>query len=152
MCRIFGQFGPIPVNESALKDAAFVMRHGGPDRQSYKSGKGWAIGNNRLSIQGIEGGDQPFSNAEGLCAVFNGEIYNYNELRVKLRQHGFSFSRREPGARAGAGSSRTNVCRPPRPAHTVRRWKAPFVGGGAPAGGKSSQPAPCVSRAVLLRL
>ena len=92
MCRIFGQFGPIPVNESALKDAAFVMRHGGPDRQSYKSGKGWAIGNNRLSIQGIEGGDQPFSNAEGICAVFNGEIYNYNELRVKLRQHGFSFS------------------------------------------------------------
>lgn len=92
MCRIFGQFGPIPVNEKALQAASFSMRHGGPDRQSFQAGQGWALANNRLSIQGIDGGNQPFNNANGICVVFNGEIYNHNELRAKLRQQGLSFS------------------------------------------------------------
>lgn len=91
MCRIFGQLGQIPVNEAALRQTALAMKHGGPDRQSYETGNGWAIGNNRLAIQGIHGGDQPFTNHNGLYAVHNGEIYNHNQLRAQLAQQGFSF-------------------------------------------------------------
>ncbi len=91
MCRIFGQLGQIPVTEAALRQTAIAMKHGGPDRQSYETGTGWALGNNRLAIQGIDGGDQPFINRNGLYAVLNGEIYNHNQLRAQLVQQGFSF-------------------------------------------------------------
>ncbi len=92
MCRIFGQFGDAPIEDMHLHAAALSMKHGGPDRQNYNTGEKWALGNDRLAIQGIAGGDQPFTNVDGICVVFNGEIYNHNALRSELRQRGFKFT------------------------------------------------------------
>ncbi len=92
MCRIFGVFGSEDINEACLLGSAQSMVHGGPDRQSYEVGSRWALGNDRLAIQGVAGGDQPFAHPAGVHAVFNGEIYNHRELREDLRQQGFTFS------------------------------------------------------------
>lgn len=92
MCRIFGTFGQEPIEDINLQRAAASMKHGGPDRQSYHAAETWAVGTDRLAIQGVQGGDQPFMQHDGLCAVLNGEIYNHRELRQQLRQKGFSFS------------------------------------------------------------
>lgn len=92
MCRIFGVFGSEDINEACLLGSAQSMVHGGPDRQSYEFGPRWALGNDRLAIQGVAGGDQPFAHPAGVHAVFNGEIYNHRELREELRQHGHNFA------------------------------------------------------------
>jgi asparagine synthase (glutamine-hydrolysing) len=91
MCRIFGTFGNQPVDEISLQRAAASMKHGGPDRQSYHAEDAWAVGTDRLAIQGVAGGDQPFMQHDGLCAALNGEIYNHRELRGRLREEGFVF-------------------------------------------------------------
>jgi asparagine synthase (glutamine-hydrolysing) len=92
MCRIFGQLGREYVEERLLQRVALALKHGGPDQQNYAVGKMWALGNDRLAIQGIKGGNQPFVEHKGLCVVFNGEIYNHRALRNELRAKGFSFS------------------------------------------------------------
>lgn len=92
MCRIFGQLGFQDIEEKILQRVALAMRHGGPDRQNYMTGKTWAIGSDRLAIQGIAGGDQPYAEHKGLYVVFNGEIYNHRQLRQDLKTRGFSFS------------------------------------------------------------
>ncbi|MDD3183247.1 MAG: asparagine synthase (glutamine-hydrolyzing) [Alphaproteobacteria bacterium] len=92
MCRIFGQLGHPHIEERILQRAAIAMKHGGPDRQNYVASKMWALGSDRLAIQGIVGGNQPFTECKGLCVVFNGEIYNHRALREELRARGFSFA------------------------------------------------------------
>jgi asparagine synthase (glutamine-hydrolysing) len=92
MCRIFGQLGHPYIEERILQRAAIAMKHGGPDRQNYVVSKDWALGSDRLAIQGTTGGHQPFTEHKGLCVVFNGEIYNHHALRKDLRGRGFSFS------------------------------------------------------------
>ena len=92
MCRIFGKLGGEPIDDIILQSVALSMKHGGPDRQDYRSGSSWTLGTDRLAIQGIIGGNQPFAEYEGLCVAFNGEIYNHKELRNDLRQHGFRFA------------------------------------------------------------
>jgi asparagine synthase (glutamine-hydrolysing) len=91
MCRIFGTFGQMPVEDINLQRAAASMKHGGPDRQSYHAEVTWALGTDRLAIQGVQGGDQPFMEQNGLCTVLNGEIYNHRELREQLKVKGFAF-------------------------------------------------------------
>ena len=68
------------------------MKHGGPDSQNYVGRKLWSMGTDRLAIQGIDGGNQPYTNHDGLCVALNGEIYNHRALREDLRAKGFSFS------------------------------------------------------------
>lgn len=92
MCRLFGQLGRQHIEERILQRAALAMEHGGPDRKDYAVGDMWALGSDRLAIQGIKGGNQPFTEHKGLCVVFNGEIYNHRALREDLRARGFSFS------------------------------------------------------------
>lgn len=91
MCRIFGQFGNRQINERLLQESALSMIHGGPDQQNYVIGRGWAIGNDRLSIQGINGGIQPFIEIKDISVVFNGEIYNHHQLRKFLVSRGYTF-------------------------------------------------------------
>lgn len=69
------------------------IRHRGPDDgQSYVDGR-VAMAFRRLSIIDLEGGRQPLSNEDGSCVlVFNGEIYNYRELRRQLQARGHVFS------------------------------------------------------------
>lgn len=100
MCGIVGgawtepQHGlPAPI----LQQMMDVMRHRGPDDDgSYfspsESGARAALGFRRLSIIDLAGGHQPLSNEDGrIWVVFNGEIYNYRELRPPLEARGHVF-------------------------------------------------------------
>src|SRR5678815_539010 len=68
--------------------------HRGPDGQGVhiESPKGLAMGMRRLSIIDLEGGAQPIWNEDAsIGVVFNGEIYNYVELRRELEDRGHRF-------------------------------------------------------------
>ncbi|HOK44956.1 MAG TPA: asparagine synthetase B, partial [Bryobacteraceae bacterium] len=65
------------------------IRHRGPDDEGYHLDGGCAIGMRRLSIIDLSTGHQPMSNEDGsVWVVFNGEIYNYAELRDILAARG----------------------------------------------------------------
>src|SRR3989454_544115 len=69
-----------------------VMAHRGPDDEGVYIGDGVAIGMRRLSIIDLNNGYQPISNEDGtVWIVFNGEIYNYQELRRDLQRRGHTF-------------------------------------------------------------
>ena len=73
------------------------MRHRGPDAsgQLFRPAFGLGLGSVRLSIIDIGGGDQPISNEDGtIWTVFNGEIYNFQDLRTQLQQRGHQFKTR----------------------------------------------------------
>ncbi|MDH6542786.1 asparagine synthase (glutamine-hydrolyzing) [Streptomyces sp. SPB4] len=90
MCRIYGHFGGDPVDRDALHAVARAMHPGGPDEQTLHTEGTWALGNNRLAVQGIDHGRQPFVLGDTTC-VFNGEIYNHRELRAELAAQGHTF-------------------------------------------------------------
>ncbi|MFF0461199.1 asparagine synthase (glutamine-hydrolyzing) [Streptomyces mexicanus] len=91
MCRIFGHFDA-QATPHELRSVAAAQRHGGPDAQTHATGSGWALGNNRLAIMDLDGGEQPYRLGEHIVAVFNGEIYNHQELREKLTARGHRFT------------------------------------------------------------
>ncbi len=69
-----------------------VIRHRGPDDQGVWVGDGMAVGMRRLSIIDLAGGHQPiFNEDQSVLVVFNGEIYNYRELRHLLEERGHHF-------------------------------------------------------------
>src|SRR5438552_4715896 len=70
-----------------------VIRHRGPDDQGTWVGDGVALGMRRLSIIDLTGGHQPiFNEDQSILVVFNGEIYNYRELRQILEERGHRFA------------------------------------------------------------
>ncbi len=76
-----------------IKAMADTIVHRGPDDESYYVDEGVALGFRRLSIIDLAGGRQPMTNEDGtLVLVFNGEIYNYQELRDDLIAKGHTFS------------------------------------------------------------
>lgn len=93
MCRIYGYLGGGPVPPSRLEAVAGAQLSGGPDAQTVHLQSDWALGNNRLAVQGIGAGAgvQPFRLGRLSC-VFNGEIYNHRELRAELAAAGYSFA------------------------------------------------------------
>ncbi|MCX4997479.1 asparagine synthase (glutamine-hydrolyzing) [Streptomyces longwoodensis] len=91
MCRIYGSFGGATISPQVWDDVAGTMREGGPDEMGRRCGDGWTLGNNRLAIQGVPDGHQPFERP-GLSCVFNGEIYNHRALRAELTTRGYSFT------------------------------------------------------------
>ncbi len=92
MCRIFGYIGHNHYDTETLKKVSQLQLHGGPDQQSFVQKANWALGNNRLAIQGIEGGKQPFALGDQIYAVLNGEIYNHRELAAELTKKGYTFA------------------------------------------------------------
>jgi asparagine synthase (glutamine-hydrolysing) len=69
-----------------------VIRHRGPDDEGIHVEPGLGLGMRRLSIIDLAGGRQPIHNEIGtIRVVFNGEIYNYRELRDELERHGHLF-------------------------------------------------------------
>ena len=67
--------------------------HRGPDEGGIWQEAGIALGHRRLSIIDLSSGQQPMSSSDGaLVLVYNGEIYNFPELRAELQQHGHVFS------------------------------------------------------------
>jgi len=94
-----------PVEEALLRSMAAKMIHRGPDDEGYyrnRAAQGEGSGAvsaglafRRLSIIDLEGGHQPLANESGSCRlVFNGEIYNFQQLRAELEELGHRFKTR----------------------------------------------------------
>jgi asparagine synthase (glutamine-hydrolysing) len=98
MCGIAGVFyadARRPPEQSALAAMGNGIAHRGPDAQGSWAETGVGLVHRRLSIIDLEGGDQPISNEDGsIVVVFNGEIYNFQELRTDLEGRGHRFSTR----------------------------------------------------------
>ena len=96
MCGIAGQFLRDKTAELAqISTMCDEIRHRGPDHEGYYVEGRCGIGMRRLSIIDLEGGQQPIANEDGtVWTVFNGEIYNYRELRQELTALGHRFQTR----------------------------------------------------------
>lgn len=96
MCGIAGIFAlqphaPPPAREALLRIAAAV-RHRGPDETGLYRDARIGLAHTRLSVIGLSTGQQPMSTEDdALHVVFNGEIFNYLELREELVDHGCRF-------------------------------------------------------------
>ena len=74
---------------------ALAIRHRGPDGFGIYTGQRCGLAHTRLSIIDVEGGAQPLGNEDGqILTVYNGEVYNYIELRQELESHGHRFRTR----------------------------------------------------------
>jgi len=84
-----------PVDLVLLRRMAAVLAHRGPDADGFYAGPGVALGHRRLSIIDLSTGDQPLANEDGtVVVVFNGEVYNFRELRAELEARGHRFATR----------------------------------------------------------
>lgn len=76
-------------DEPRLRQMANALRHRGPDDEGFFIQPGIGLASRRLSIIDLAGSDQPIANEDGtIQLVFNGEIYNYLELRADLERRG----------------------------------------------------------------
>jgi len=95
MCGIVGMFdrsGRQAASEGDLRSMLALLRHRGPDEFGILLDGETGLGNARLSIIDLYGGSQPIANEdETLWIVFNGEIFNYIELRQELLARGHRF-------------------------------------------------------------
>ncbi len=95
MCGICGIFGSVRDSEerdSLVRRMMDRLAHRGPDGDGTYSGNDFTLGHRRLAIIDIAYGKQPMHSEDGrYTIVFNGEIYNYRELRQKLIQQGVHF-------------------------------------------------------------
>src|SRR5438045_8966799 len=95
MCGICGQFNlgtTEPVDPGVIRRMADSIAHRGPDDEGYFVSGPIGLGFRRLSIIDLAGGHQPMADAEKtVWVIFNGEIYNFKELRLELEQLGYSY-------------------------------------------------------------
>src|SRR5690349_5862241 len=96
MCGICGQFNFVtgePVEPDVIRRMTNSIKHRGPDDDGYFVSGPLGLGFRRLSIIDLAGGHQPMSDAEKtVWVIFNGEIYNYRELRQELQSNGCQFT------------------------------------------------------------
>ena len=89
MCGIAGGIGPSAPNQDLLESQLVSIEHRGPDESGLYVGRDIGLGMCRLAIVEIVAGKQPASDFTGVIhVVWNGEIYNYRELRLELEQRG----------------------------------------------------------------
>src|SRR3989441_11398378 len=95
MCGICGQYNfgdRAPVVRQNVEAMTRTIVHRGPDDEGYFVSGSLGLGFRRLSIIDLAGGHQPMSDAEEtVWVIFNGEIYNYKELRAELQSKGHRF-------------------------------------------------------------
>ena len=95
MCGICGQYNygsQEPVRRRDIQAMASTMVHRGPDDEGYYLAGPLGLGFRRLSIIDLAGGHQPMSDQEeSVWVVFNGEIYNFQELKEELQAYGHVF-------------------------------------------------------------
>lgn len=98
MCGICGQLNyanPSPVASRNVEKMAQLISHRGPDDSGFYCSGSIGLGFRRLSIIDIRGGHQPMADREEtVWVVFNGEIYNYPELKRELQKNGHEFRTR----------------------------------------------------------
>lgn len=95
MCGIAGLFYPAtpkPVDPARIQAMADAQAHRGPDGSGVWTGQGVGLGHRRLSIIDLAGGAQPMASQDRrLTVTFNGEIYNFKEVRAELQALGAQF-------------------------------------------------------------
>jgi len=94
MCGITGIYSSkgLPIDRETLRGMTDQLAHRGPDGEGFHVAAGIGLGHRRLSIIDLGGGAQPISNEDGsIVIVFNGEIYNFIELRDELLRQGHRF-------------------------------------------------------------
>ena len=92
MCGICGFTGKLENREDVLKNMTAVITHRGPDSEGFYIDDSVNMGFRRLSIIDLDSGHQPIYNEDKtLVLTFNGEIYNYKELRATLIKKGHKF-------------------------------------------------------------
>ena len=98
MCGLAGKLlfdASRPVSRETLMRMADCVAHRGPDAAGFYQDAGVGLAHRRLSIIDLATGDQPLANEDGsVQVVFNGEIYNFAELRLELESHGHRFRTR----------------------------------------------------------
>ena len=97
MCGLAGIYHPNsgPIDRALLTRMTTVLAHRGPDGDGFHVEPGIGLGHRRLSIIDVAGGHQPmFNEDESVVIVFNGEIYNFAELRPQLQALGHVFRNR----------------------------------------------------------
>ncbi len=93
MCGLCGFTGEIVDRDAAIQAMTGELTHRGPDSSGFYQDGGISMGFRRLSIIDLEGGNQPIFNEDrNLVLMFNGEIYNYRELRKTLLADGHRFA------------------------------------------------------------
>ena len=93
MCGFVGFVDKAKDKKKIVKDMADIIVHRGPDSDGYYTDNLCAIGFRRLSIIDLDGGNQPIYNEKkDKVIVFNGEIYNYKEIRDDLIKKGHEFN------------------------------------------------------------
>ncbi len=92
MCGFCGFTGDVKDRENIIIDMMNRIVHRGPDSAGTHSDNKVTLGFRRLSIIDLDNGSQPMYNKDSsVVIVFNGEIYNYQELREKLIEDGYEF-------------------------------------------------------------
>ncbi len=96
MCGVLGWIDPALIDREAAirmaEPALSLLRNRGPDDQRLDWGPGWILGHTRLSIIDLSRrSSQPMTDGRGLWLVYNGEIYNFRELRAELEASGCRF-------------------------------------------------------------
>lgn len=95
MCGICGYIhldSGKPSDRGILEAMTQTLQHRGPDGEGFHLYRNVALGHRRLSIIDLQSGDQPMVSADQQRVIsFNGEIYNYIELREELKSHGYQF-------------------------------------------------------------
>jgi asparagine synthase (glutamine-hydrolysing) len=95
MCGIAGTFNfdpADPIDRDRLAAMTTVITHRGPDSDGFYVSGGVGLGFRRLSILDLSTGDQPLANEDGtIWVIFNGEIYNFAEIRSELESFGHRF-------------------------------------------------------------
>ncbi len=96
MCAIAGILDLVdrrPVLPEAIRAMAGVLTHRGPDEGGFYERPGLALASRRLSIVGLADGRQPVTNEDrSVFAVFNGELFDYPELRAEVEGRGHRFA------------------------------------------------------------
>ncbi len=95
MCGIAGIVNltePTAIDPQIVRRMADAITHRGPDEDGYFFRPGLGMANRRLSIVGLHDGKQPIGNEDGsVSVVFNGELFNYPEVKAELQAEGHVF-------------------------------------------------------------
>ncbi len=95
MCGIAGIVNltePAAIDSQIVRRMADAITHRGPDEDGYFFRPGLALVNRRLSIVGLKDGKQPISNEDRfISVVFNGELFDYPEVKAQLQSKGHQF-------------------------------------------------------------
>lgn len=93
MCGLCGFTGEIIDRDAVLENMTEVITHRGPDSKGFYTDDKISMGFRRLSIIDLDNGSQPIYNEDKtLVLMFNGEIYNYKQLRKELQEKGHVFA------------------------------------------------------------